>query len=207
MSEDHPEKVSPKDSEDVAPEDSEWVSVGDLLRRSPSRDPVPVAHLATALEKFSCYEIDRFGRQVSKKENEAVLNMVARWNELENYTPSGHHPDTDPGWILEELDRFGWPRANVPDFDSMKPGAEEPLGETERHSMQRAIVGLVALVSERRKDFQKPSGPNVNKIVLEIGLSFARQNRELPRGYGISTLSDVISEAIEACKEEVHLRW
>ena len=205
MSEDHPEKVSLKDSEDVAPEDSEWVSVGDLLRRSPSRDPVPVAHLATALEKFSCYEIDRFGRQVSKKENERVLNMVAQWNELENYTPSGHHPDTDPGWILEELDRFGWPRANVPDFDSMKPGAEEPLSDTERHRMQRTIVGLVALVLTGAH-YKKRSGFNMDSIVKDILMAI--QNKaggEVPRGYGDSTLKGAISEAIRECKEELDI--
>ena len=205
MSEDHPEKVSLKDSEDVAPEDSEWVSVGDLLRRSPSRDPVPVAHLATALEKFSCYEIDRFGRQVSKKENEAVLNMVARWNELENYTPSGHHPDTDPGWILEELDRFGWPRANVPDFDSMKPGAEEPLGDTERHRMHRAIVGLVALVLTGA-NYKKRSGFNMDSIVKDISTVIQHKaGGEIPWGSGDSTLKGVISEAIRECKEELDI--
>ena len=205
MSEDHPEKVSPKDSEGVAPEDSEWVSVGDLLRRSPSRDPVPVALLATALEKFSCYEIDRFGRQVSTKEYETVLNMVAQWSELTNRTKIDPHPDTNPDWILEALDRFGWPRANVPDFDSMKPGAEEPLSDTERHRMQRTIVGLVALVLTGAH-YKKRSGFNMDSIVKDI--SIAIQNKaggEVPWGYGDSTLKGVISEAIRECKEELDI--
>jgi len=148
-----------------------WQSLAKLIQ-----DGIPVAKLATVIEKQGIQTFDRFGRRgpAVAGESQNKYSVTYALDQLAVY----HAEASDPGIEREHLEEylekwfdgdsplrdFGWLKDEVPDFENIpyetppnkKENIDEPPGKTNR----RSYLKMIALLCKKCKiDFLARGAP------------------------------------------------
>ncbi len=144
-----------------------FITLGQLIR-----EDLPIAALATAIEKGGIYSWDRFGRygKTCDANMAFVLDLLAKqykWemdpyvgrfkdprSPLEQHDDPPNNPDDAEDWV-NPFDQFVWKKNERPDFDNIyQPQIEnglKPVNKAKRKAPDAFVAALVRLLVEIAK--------------------------------------------------------
>jgi len=158
--------------------DNPFVPLGNLV------DQIPIAILATAIEKVGIYTWDRFGRFVLAKaeDQEKALSALALQHEWEIERFHGDDPrsplDQAVGTGDSNFDLFGWATMALPDFDQYHvdqvelPKAHGGARRKAPDVFVAAMVKLLVEIGRRDPKIDVEKMPGTKKDLLELAIKF-----------------------------------